>query len=304
MHRDFKSLKRAYGGFRSIYRSAKSRIRQAQNTKPVQDNPSLGSENVPDYITARPGPSERPMTSGVDLALGAFRPSSTPTSWLDESSFHQKDELDVPPVAGYRLPSRKAQEVMQAHRSGQEHGCPVTDLDFQGCIASLKLNTALFFRSNATIVNGELIMKIDVAKRAINTSFKACLQIGLLDNIFPEIYLKFSRFCFNQAGKDLTLFIQYPNSNAEVRAAMITNPETKLRDMRVTLWCNLGRCEEPYDHLRDNNAGFYHDPSLFGDFRTISPMESLYMKHFDDTSPSLFTDYVSPQGRILTGSFG
>ncbi|OAX80330.1 hypothetical protein ACJ72_05337 [Emergomyces africanus] len=297
----FKALKQAYGRVPALYRSARSRIRRARNTKPVSKNPSTESGTVPNYITPRPGPSTRSMASGVGRATGAFLPSSTPTSCLDEGSFHPKDELEIPPVAGFRLPSRKAQEIMQAYRSGQEHGRPVTDLDAQGFMASIMLNTSVYFRCNATIVNGELIIKIDVAKRAINTSFKAYLQVGLLDDIFPEIYLKFSKFCFNQAGDDSTLFIQYPNSNAEVRAAMITNPETKVRDMRVTLWCNLGACEEAHEPQRDNNAGNYHDPALFGDFRTISPEESLYMKHFDDTSPSLFTDYVSAKGQILTG---
>ncbi|KKZ59132.1 hypothetical protein EMCG_05466 [[Emmonsia] crescens] len=300
MGRIFETSKRAYGRLRSICRSAKARIR---HTKPVPTDPSLESGTIPDYVTPRPRPrpSQRSMASGVGLALGAFRPPSTPTSWLDESSRDKKDQVDIPPVAGFRLPSKKAQEIMQAHRLGQDHGRPVTDLDFQGCIACLKLNTSVYFRSNATIVNDELILKLDVAKEAINPSLKACLQIGLLDNIIPEIYLKFSKFCFDQGGEDSTLFIQYPHSNAEVRAAIVTNPETNVRDMRVTLWCSLGTCEDADDHQLDNNAGFYHDPALFGDFRTISPEESLYMKHFDDTSPSQFTDYVSPTGRILTG---
>ncbi|KLJ06460.1 hypothetical protein EMPG_10136 [Blastomyces silverae] len=263
---------------------------------------SIAGNSHPSSIRSSHSPP-RPMISGIGASPSSSRPPSTPPSSLDENPFDEGDILGVAPVAGFRLPSRKAQLIMQAHRFGQEHGCPVSYLNFQGWLACIKLNTAVYFRSNATIVDGELILKLDVAKRAINPSLKAYLQIGVLDNMVPELYLKFSKFCFDQRGADSSVFIQYPNSDAEVRATMVTDPRTKVREMRVTLWCNLGECESPIDQRRDNNAGSYHDPSLLGDCRIIDPEESLYMKHFDDKSPSKFGDYLS-SGRMLAGAFG
>ncbi|EEH06280.1 hypothetical protein HCBG_05596 [Histoplasma capsulatum G186AR] len=321
--------KRAYERFRSICRSAKSRITRPGDTKPVPPGDSSEPATVADNVSSRyrptqrrispsvggaPGPSpppstptsclpQGPMTSGVGGTLSPSAPRSTSTSSLDESPLDKNDVLREAPIAGFRLPSRKAQLIMQAYRLGHDNGCTTNDLSFHGWFACVKLNTAIYFRSNAKIVDGQLILKLDVSKRAINPSFKAHLQIGVLDNMIPEMYLKFSKFSFNQRSADSTVFIHYPNSDAEVRATMTTNPQTKVRDMRVTLWCNLGGCESPFDSRRDNNAGSYHDPTLLGDCRTISPEESLYMKHFNDTSPSKFGDYLS-SGRMLTGFFG
>ncbi|EGE79728.1 hypothetical protein BDDG_02669 [Blastomyces dermatitidis ATCC 18188] len=325
MARILEISKKAYGRFHSICRSAKARIRRSGNTKPVAQEPSPEPAAMPRPAVSRPSPPPRPMTLRVGSATGSSHSSSgrsffssprplvpgvggtpgpnTPSSSLDENPFDKSDIVGVAPVVGFRLPSRKAQLIMQAYRFGQEHGCPVSDLNFQGWLACVKLNTTVYFRSNARIVDGELILKLDVAKRAINPSFKAYLQIGVLDNMIPELYMKFSKFCFDQHGADSNVFIQYPNSDAEVRATMITDPRTKVRDMRVTLWCNLGECESPIDQRRDNNAGSYHDPSLMGGCRIISPEESLYLKHFDDKLPSKFGDYLS-SGQMLAGSFG
>ncbi|PGH06136.1 hypothetical protein GX51_02523 [Blastomyces parvus] len=245
--------------------------------------------------TSRPTSSQassssppRTITSGIGAS------PSTPSSSLDETPLDKSDNIpNIAPVTGFRLPSRKAHLVMQAHRLGPEHGLPPSAMNFHSHLACRKLNTSISLRCTATIVTGALLLKLDVAKRPINPSFHAHLQLGVLDNMVPDVSVKFASGvggCFSRrrAGADECVFIRYPASDVEVRAAVVTDPRTKVRDMRVTLWCNLGACESPIDQKRENNAGSYHDPSLLGDGRIISPEESLYMKHFDDTSPSKF----------------